>query len=79
MFILRPLLAPFQSAFSRTSLGQERASWFIKTLLAVIVPCSSAMTSNLLRSLQTLFGLDVTQRRFYIFMASPKLPGNVSG
>lgn len=74
MFILRPLLAPFQSAFSETSLGQERGSWFIQTLLAVIVPCSSAMTSNLFRSLQTLFGLDVTQRRFYIFMASPKIP-----
>lgn len=74
MSILRPLLASFQPAFSKTTLGQERASWFMQTLLAVIVPCSSAMTSNLLRSLQTLFGLDVTQRRFYIFMASPKIP-----
>ena len=74
MFILRPLFTPFYSAFSNTSLGQERAHWFIQTLLAVIVPCTSSMTSNLLRTLHTLFGLDATQRRFYIFMASPKLP-----
>jgi hypothetical protein len=32
------------------------------------------MTSNLLRALQTLFGLDPGRRRFYAFMASPKLP-----
>jgi hypothetical protein len=44
------------------------------TLLAIIVPFTSSMTSNLLRSLQTLFGLDLNHRRFYAFMASPKLP-----
>jgi hypothetical protein len=43
-------------------------------LLAIIVPFTSSMTSNLLRSLQTLFGLDLNRRRFYAFMASPKLP-----
>jgi hypothetical protein len=32
------------------------------------------MTSNLLRSLQTLFGLDPGRRRVYTFMASPHLP-----
>jgi hypothetical protein len=32
------------------------------------------MSANLLRSLQTLFGLDLNRRRFYTFMASPKLP-----
>ena len=31
-------------------------------------------SSNLLRSLQTLFGLDLGRRRFYTFMASPKMP-----
>jgi hypothetical protein len=32
------------------------------------------MTSNLLRTLQLLFGFDLGRRRFYTFMASPKLP-----
>jgi hypothetical protein len=48
--------------------------WFVFTLLAVIVPFTSSMTSNLLRSLQTLFGLDLGRRRSYAFMASPTLP-----
>ena len=74
MFILRDLLTPLQASFSNTSLGRQRAHWFVFTLLAVIVPFTSSMTSNLLRSLQTLFGLDVNRRRFYTFMASSKLP-----
>jgi hypothetical protein len=74
MFILRDLLLPLQTAFSTTDLGRERAHWFVFTLLAVIVPFTSSMTSNLLRSLQTLFGLAMTQQRFYTFMASPSLP-----
>jgi hypothetical protein len=51
MFILRDLLPPLQSAFSTTPLGRERAHWFGSTLLAVIVPFTSSMTSNLLRTL----------------------------
>ena len=74
MFILRDLLRSLQTQFSDTRLGRQRAHWFVFTLLAVIVPFTSSMTSNLLRSLQTLFGLDPGHRRFYAFMASPKLP-----
>jgi hypothetical protein len=74
MFILRDLLPPLQSAFSATPLGRERAQWFLSTLLAVIVPFTSSMTANLLRTLTTLFGLSLSQRRFYTFMASPTLP-----
>ncbi|MEE9412634.1 MAG: hypothetical protein V3V22_06230, partial [Methylococcales bacterium] len=76
MFILRDLLLALQTAFSTTDLGRERAHWFIFTLLAIIVPFTSSMTSNVLRSLQTLFGLEITQQRFYTFMASPCLPWN---
>ena len=76
MFILRDLLRPLQSAFSGTDLGRERAHWFVFVLLAIIVPFTSSMTSNLLRSLQSLFGLDITRQRFYTFMASPCLPWN---
>jgi hypothetical protein len=74
MFILRDLLPPLQSAFSTTPLGRARAHWFGSALLAVIVPFTSSMTSNLLRTLTTLFGLSLSQRRFYTFMASPTLP-----
>lgn len=74
MFILRSILLPLQANFSDSKLGQKRAAWFIQTLLAVIVPFTSSMTANLLRTVRILFDLDVTQRRFYIFMASPKLP-----
>jgi len=34
------------------------------TLLAMIVPFTSSLTSNLLRSLNTLFGLRLARRRF---------------
>ncbi len=74
MFILRDLLRPLQAHFSDTDLGRERASLFAYTLLAVIVPFTSSMTSNLLRSLGTLFGIDIKKKRFYTFMASSTLP-----
>jgi hypothetical protein len=31
-------------------------------------------TSNLLRAIETLFGVSIAQRRYYTFMASRKLP-----
>ena len=62
MFILRDLLRPLQVHFSDTDLGRERASLFAYTLLAVIVPFTSSMTSNLLRSLVTLFGIEIKKR-----------------
>ena len=74
MFILRDLLRPLQEPFASSSLGRERAHWFIFTLLAIVVPFTSSITSNLVRALQTLFGLDPGRRRFYAFMASPTLP-----
>lgn len=74
MFILRDLLTALQTPFSDSKLGRERARWFVFTLLVVIVPFTSSMTSNLLRSLRMLFGLELDRRRFYTFMASAKLP-----
>jgi len=74
MFILRDLLHPLQAHFSDTDLGQERSSLFAYTLLAVIVPFTSSITSNLLRSLVTLFGIGIKKKRFYTFMASSTLP-----
>lgn len=76
MFILRDLLTPLQEEFSNIKQGQKRKVWFAYTLLAVVVPFTSSITSNLLRALQTLFGLDVQSQRFYTFMASTTLPWN---
>ncbi len=74
MFILRDLLRPLQTHFSDTDLGRERASLLVYTLLSVIVPFMSSMTSNVLRCLQTLFGIEIKNKRFYTFMASSSLP-----
>lgn len=74
MFILRDLLLPLQTHFSDTKLGKERASLFSYTLLAIIVPFTSSMSSNLWRGLGVLFGIDIKKKRFYTFMASSTLP-----
>lgn len=74
MFILRDLLTPLQEKFSNTKQGQKRKVWFAYTLLAVVVPFTSSITSNLLRALNTLFGLEVQSQRFYTFMGSTTLP-----
>ena len=74
MFILRDLLSPLQEEFSNTKQGQKRKIWFAYTLLAVVVPFTSSITSNLLRALQTLFGVEIQSQRFYAFMGSTTLP-----
>ena len=74
MFILRDLLSPLQQEFTNTKQGQKRKVWFAYTLLAVVIPFTSSITSNLLRTLQTLFGIEIQSQRFYTFMASPTLP-----
>nr|WP_230990675.1 hypothetical protein [Bathymodiolus platifrons methanotrophic gill symbiont] len=74
MFILRDILLPLQYHFSETTLGRERASLFVYTILSIIVPFTSSMTSNLWRCLDTLFGFEIKNKRFYTFMASPTLP-----
>ena len=74
MFILRDLLPPLQAHFSDTDLGRERAALFAYTLLSIIVPFTSSKTSNLLRCLESLFGIEIKKKRFYTFMASSTLP-----
>ena len=74
MFILNNILTPLQDEFKHSRKGPERGTWFIYTLLAVITHFTSSRTSNLIRCLQTLFGLPLCPHRFYTFMASPKLP-----
>ncbi|MCB1935360.1 MAG: transposase [Nitrosomonas sp.] len=74
MLILRDILSPLQQEFRYRCYGEERGVWFVYTLLAVITHFTSSRTANLLRCLQTMFGLSLTQRRFYTFMASSRLP-----
>jgi len=74
MFILRDILRPLQNNFSSTRLGRQRSRWFVYTLLAFIVPFTSSISSNILRCMNTLFGIPVSRRRFYTFMKSNKLP-----
>ena len=75
MVILRDLLTPIQNALSRAPHMRGRERMFISTLLACIIPFTNSKSSNLLRSLWSLFGLQaLTSRRFYSMMASSKLP-----
>ena len=75
MFILHDLLGKLKNEFVLSRKDDERAEWFIHTLLAIIIPFTSAKTSNLLRCLHHLFGFThVGRKRYYTFMASPKLP-----
>lgn len=71
MFILRSLLHSLQIEFKYKSF---RGMLFIYTLLAIILPFTASRASNLVHSVTTLFGFKSTLRRFYCFMASPKLP-----
>jgi hypothetical protein len=79
MFILRNILSPLQQEFEHRCNGSERGIWFVYTLLAIITHFTSSRTSNLLRCLQTLFGLSLSQRRFYTFMAHQNYPGHAYG
>lgn len=74
MSILHTLGDEIQTLFPATENGQERANWFLLTLQAILVPITASRTSNLLRAIETLFGLRINQSRYYTFMASVKLP-----
>ncbi len=76
MLILHSLLSEFKEEFAQSRKGEERGPWFIYTLLAIILPFTSSRTSNLLRALETLFGFTIKKKKYYRFMASPKIPWN---
>ena len=74
MSILRTLADDFQFLFPLTKHGRERCHWFVLTLQAILVPVTASRTSNLHRSIATLFGVVIARGRYYTFMASVKLP-----
>jgi hypothetical protein len=74
MPILPVLATQFQSLFPNSDHGRERARWFILTLQAILLPITASRTSNLLRTIATLFGVVIGEAKYYTFMASVKLP-----
>ena len=77
MLILHDLLKKLKEEFGNSRKSEERSTWFIYTLIAIIIPFTSSKTSNLFRCLKTLFGFTIiNKKRYYTFMASPKIPWN---
>jgi len=75
MIILHDILGKLKNEFAYSRKGAERGIWFIYTIVAIIVPFTSSKTSNLLRCLKGLFGFaGIRKKRYYTFMASPKIP-----
>ena len=75
MLILKRLLSSLQIVFGNSEKEKERATWFVCTLMSIIIPFTGSKASHLLRCLKFVFGFTtITKRRFYIFMASPKIP-----
>jgi hypothetical protein len=52
----------FQWLFLLADHGRERCHWVVPTLL---VPVAASRTSNLHRSIATLFGVAIAPRRYY--------------
>ena len=57
MNILHDILEKLKNEFALSRKGDERGGWFVYTLVAIIIPFTSSKTSNILRCLNTLFGL----------------------
>jgi len=75
MFILYDILGKLKNEFAHSRKGNERGIWFVYTIIAIIIPFTSSKTSNIFRCLKTLFGFTgIRKKRFYTFMASPKIP-----
>ena len=74
MIILQDLLKKLKDEFTKSRKADELGTWFVYTLLAIIIPFTSSKTSNILRCLNALFGFTgIETKRFYRFMASPKI------
>jgi len=77
MLILHDILGKLKDQFSGSRKADERGIWFVYTIVAIIIPFTSSKTSNILRCLNALFGFTgIVKKRFYTFMASPKIPWN---
>jgi len=67
MPILPALATKWQCLCSAADKGQGRWRCFMLTLQAILVPITASRTSNLLRAIATLFGVQIGQsRRFQV-------------
>jgi hypothetical protein len=71
VFILKSIFDPIQSEFQKS---QYRGKLFIVILLSILLPAVGSRSSQLFLIIKSVFGFRLTRRRFYIMMASPKLP-----
>ena len=53
--------------------NEERKALFVYTLVSIMLPVIGSKASHLYRAMTGLFEYQVTKRRFYGFMASPKI------
>jgi hypothetical protein len=53
------LARDFQLHFPLTDHGRERFHWFSLMLKAILAPINISLTSNMLRAIETLFGVDI--------------------
>ena len=74
MNILPTLASEWQPLFLLRRTDHQRFRWFLLTLQAIIVPVTISRTSNLLRGISILFGIDIAPWRYYWFMGSKRLP-----
>lgn len=63
MSILPTLARNLRLLFPLTKHGQERFRWLVLTLQAILVPVTASRTSNRLRTIATLFGVEIAQGR----------------
>jgi len=63
MIILHDILEKLKNEFAHSRKGDERGTWFVYTLVAIIIPFTSSKTSNLLRCLKTLFGFTAIRKK----------------
>lgn len=74
MNILQTLAREWQPLFLVRRTDLQRFRWLLLTLQAIIVPVTISRTSNLLRGIAILFGVEIAQWRYYWFMGSRRLP-----
>lgn len=63
MSTLHTLGAGFQAIFPATRRSRERARWTLLTSQATLMPITASRPSDLLRAIETLFGLRIAQLR----------------
>ena len=70
---MQSLIELFKSLQTQLKQNEERQALFVYTLVIIMLPVTGSRASHIYRTITELFGFRVSLRRFYSFMASPKL------